>query len=73
MKGDIKVILYTKLNCPLCAVAKLKLNTANIIYEECQDEAKMEELGIELLPALEKDGKIFGFNQIIEMLKGGNN
>lgn len=63
MKGDIKVILYTKLNCPLCSVAKLKLNTANIIYEECQDEVKMEELGIELLPALEKDnGEILGFN-----------
>ena len=42
------MILYTKSECPLCTVTKVKLNTRGIDFEICTDEAEMEKLGIEL-------------------------
>lgn len=58
--------LYTKLDCPLCSVVKLKLDKANIKYDLSLDEKEMEELGIDMLPVLKTDdGKLLSFKEII--------
>jgi glutaredoxin len=46
------MILFTKPDCPLCSVVKVKLNSANISYVISQDEERMEALGINRLPVL---------------------
>lgn len=61
------MVLYTKKECPLCTVAKLKLNNAGIVYEMCTDEATMESLGIDQLPVLIlDDGTHLAFKQIVD-------
>lgn len=45
-------ILFTKTDCPLCAVVKTKLNAAQIEYTNCMDEEEMDKLNIEQLPVL---------------------
>lgn len=68
----IIVILYTKQDCPLCSVAKLKLNAAEIEYSICKDEELMKEKGFKMLPVLElDDGTLLTFSEIIEGLKKG--
>jgi len=62
--------LYTKHDCPLCNVVKLKLNVSEIPYDICTDEKKMEELNIDALPVLILDsGEKLEFKQIIDFIK----
>ena len=61
------MILYTTETCPMCKIAKAKLDAAGIEYTICQDENKMSELGIEILPVAEINGKIFNFKQICDL------
>lgn len=66
------MILYTIENCPLCRVAKMKLDQANIKYTVSQDEKAMEALNIMQAPVLIKeDGTIMNFNNIIDALRKG--
>lgn len=66
------MILFSKQDCPLCSVAKIKLNNADIQYNVCEDENKMKELGITMLPVLQLDsGQKLSFQEIIEYLQKG--
>ena len=62
--------LYTKQDCPLCTVVKLKLNISEIPYESCTDEQKMEELGIDRFPVLIlDDGTRLEFKEILNYIE----
>lgn len=64
------MILYTKLECPLCAVTKVKLQAQEIPFEICMDEKEMDKLGIDRLPVLKTDnGELLEFSEIIKRLK----
>ena len=64
------MILYTKSECSLCAVTKVKLNTQGINFEICTDEAEMEKLGIDRLPVLKTDNdELLDFSEIMKRLK----
>ena len=63
------MILFTKENCPLCKMAKTKLNAANIDFTECSDENIMEELGIDMLPVAKINDELLGISQILELIK----
>ena len=64
------MILYTKSECPLCTVTKVKLKTRGIDFEICTDEAEMEKLGIDRLPVLKTDNcELLDFSEIMKRLK----
>lgn len=66
------MILYSKEDCPLCSVVKIKLNTAGIKYEVCQNLEKIKEQNIDMLPVLQlDDGMKLNFQEIIEYLQKG--
>ena len=66
------MILYTIENCPLCRVAKMKLDEAKINYTVSQDEEAMKALNIMQAPVLVKeDGTIMNFNNIVTALQKG--
>jgi glutaredoxin len=46
------ITLFTLPTCPKCRVIKMKLTSAGVDFEECQDVVKMQNLGIETTPAL---------------------
>jgi hypothetical protein len=72
-KGEIKMILYTKPDCPLCTVAKLKLNAAEINYEISTDEEVMDKLNLDRLPVLQlSNGALLSFKEILQYIDGGN-
>lgn len=65
------MVLYTKTDCPLCRVVKIKLGAAGIEYTNCTDEQKMEELNIDRLPVLILgDGTKLGFKEILNYIEG---
>ena len=67
------MILYTKLDCPLCTVAKLKLNAAEIDYEISTDEEIMDKLNLDRLPVLQlSNGTLLSFKEILQYIDGGN-
>lgn len=67
------MILYTKQDCPLCSVAKVKLNLAGIKYDVSMNEEEMEKLNIDSLPVLKLDsGMLLGFKEILQYIEGGN-
>ena len=62
--------LYTKTDCPLCNVIKVKLAQFNINYTSCTDEEKMEELNIDRLPVLQLDnGELLEFKAILNYIE----
>lgn len=64
------MVLYTKSNCPLCAVAKIKMQEQEIDFDICTDEKEMDELGIDRLPVLKTDnGELLDFSEIMKRLK----
>ena len=64
------MILYTKSECPLCTVTKVKLNAKNIPFDICMDETEMDKLGIDRLPVLKTDnGELLDFSEIMKRLK----
>ena len=66
------MILYTKSECPLCTVTKLKLQAQEIPFEICMNEKEMDELGIDRLPVLKTDnGELLDFSEIMKRLKEG--
>ena len=69
----ILMILYTKLDCPLCNVAKIKLNATGIDYTISMNEEEMDKLNIDRVPVLQlDDGMLLGFQEIIKYIEGGN-
>ena len=64
------MILYTKSECPLCTVTKLKLQAQEIPFEICMNEKEMDELGIDRLPVLKTDdGELLEFSEIMKRLR----
>ena len=62
--------LYTKNNCPLCNVIKIKMAQTNLQYEVSMDEDRMEELHLDRLPVLElDDGTLLEFKQILNYIE----
>lgn len=63
------MILYSLPNCPLCKVTKVKMQKANITFEECQDEEVLKQKNIDRLPVLEKDnGELLEFKEILNYI-----
>lgn len=54
------IILYSN-GCPKCNVIKSKLQSKKIVFTETDDFSKLNDIGIQSLPALEVDGKILTF------------
>ena len=66
------MILYTKSECPLCTVTKVKMQAQQIPFEICMDEKEMDKLGIDRLPVLKTDdGELLDFSTIMKKLKEG--
>jgi glutaredoxin len=66
------MILYTKSECPLCTVTKVKLQSREIPFEICMNEKEMDELGIDRLPVLKTDdGELLEFSEIMKRLREG--
>lgn len=63
------MILYTADTCPMCNIAKTRLEAAGIKYTVCQDEERMNELNIDILPVAEIDGKLYNFKEICDLCK----
>lgn len=62
--------LYSKIDCPLCSVAKVKLSAAEIDYDISYNETEMEKLNIDDLPVLVlDDGTKLGFKQILNYIE----
>ena len=62
--------LYTKNNCPLCNVIKVKMAQTNLQYKVNMDEDRMEELHLDRLPVLElDDGTLLEFKQILNYIE----
>ena len=69
-KGEKRMILYTKSECPLCTVTKVKLQSQEIPFEICMNEKEMDELGIDRLPVLKTDdGELLEFSEIMKRLR----
>ena len=59
--------LYSKNDCPLCRVSKIKLDLAGINFDISYNEKEMEELNIDALPVLVlDDGTKLGFKEIVD-------
>ena len=66
------MILYTKSECPLCTVTKVKMQAQQIPFEICMDEKEMDKLGIDRLPVLKtNNGELLEFSEIMKRLREG--
>ena len=60
-------ILYST-GCPKCKVVMKKLEQANINYEICNDSETMRKKGIQSLPVLEVEGKMYNFKDAVDYI-----
>ena len=58
--------IFTSQTCPKCRILKMKLAQKGLEYEECTDEAKMQEMGLMSLPVMSVDGKLMDFSEAIK-------
>lgn len=61
--------LYT-IDCPRCKILEQKLVAANIEFETCRDKAIMMARGFDLLPLIEVDGELMGFDEALKWTNG---
>ena len=67
------MILYTKPDCPLCTVVKVKLNAKEIDYTISMNEEEMDKLNIDRVPVLQLDnGMLLDFKEILQHIDGGS-
>jgi glutaredoxin len=59
------IILYST-GCPKCKILKKKLEDKNIDYVENDDIETMISLGIEQVPVLSVDNKLFQFAEAVK-------
>lgn len=59
------IILYST-GCPKCKILKKKLDDKNIDYVENDDIETMISLGIEQVPVLSVDNKLFQFAEAVK-------
>ena len=55
-------------HCPRCEVLAEKLDAKNIKYETITDTDIMLELGFDILPVLQVDGKAMGFTAAVKWI-----
>lgn len=66
---DNKYILYST-GCPKCNVLIKKLNAKGIDYEIINDVSIMQNLGIDTVPQLSINGKLFNYKEAVEFING---
>ena len=63
------IILYST-GCPRCKVLKLKLDKANIPYEEIEDIDAIIAAGYKTAPVLKVGEKFYEFGEAVKWIKG---
>lgn len=63
------IILYST-GCPKCKILKKKLEDKNIDYVENDNIETMISLGIEQVPVLSVDNKLFQFAEAVKWVNG---
>lgn len=64
---NMELKLYTT-HCPRCGVIEKKLKSAALDYTEISDPIEIGKRGIDMVPVLEIDGKLYGFGSAIKWL-----
>ena len=72
MKGviNMNVVMYST-GCPKCKILKKKLDEKKVAYEEETDVEKMKSKGIDRVPVLEVDGKLFSYSEAVKLVNDG--
>ena len=63
----MEITLYST-HCPRCNVLEKKLQQKNIVYEEINDTAIMEQKGYLSVPILEVNGKSMNFKEAVDWI-----
>lgn len=61
--------IYSSPTCGKCAIAKAKLNTLNIPYEEESDVDMLHARNFKTLPMIEMDGRMYMYTEFIHWLR----
>jgi glutaredoxin len=65
-------IIFYSTHCPKCNVLKVKLDDAEIDYEENNDTEEMIKKGFMTSPVLEVNGKYLDFSKALKWIKERN-
>ena len=66
----MNVVMYST-GCPKCKILKKKLDEKKVVYEEETDVEKMKSKGINIVPVLEVDGKLFSYSEAVKLVNDG--
>ena len=66
----MNVVMYST-GCPKCKILKKKLDEKKGVYEEETDVEKMKSKGIERVPVLEVEGKLFSYSEAVKLINDG--
>ena len=66
----MNVVMYST-GCPKCKIIKKKLDEKKVVYEEETDVEKMKSKGIDRVPVLEVDGKLFSYSEAVKLVNDG--
>ena len=66
----MNVVMYST-GCPKCKILKKKLDEKKVVYEEETDVEKMKSKGINRVPVLEVDGKLFSYSEAVKLINDG--
>lgn len=66
----MNVVMYST-GCPKCKILKKKMDEKKVVYEEETDVEKMKSKGIDRVPVLEVDGKLFSYSEAVKLVNDG--
>ena len=66
----MNVVMYST-GCLKCKILKKKLDEKKVVYEEETDVEKMKSKGIERVPVLEVEGKLFSYSEAVKLINDG--
>lgn len=66
----MNVVMYST-GCPKCKILKKKMDEKKVVYEEETDVEKMKSKGINRVPVLEVDGKLFSYSEAVKLVNDG--
>ena len=66
----MNVVMYST-GCPKCKILKKKLDEKKVVNEEETDVEKMKSKGIDSVPVLEVDGKLFSYSEAVKLVNDG--
>ena len=66
----MNVVMYST-GCPKCKILKKKLDEKKVVYEEETDVEKMKSKGINRVPVLEVEGKLFSYSEAVKLINDG--